>query len=214
MKEPSEAFVKLPRNLLGSDAWRSLSINARRLLDFLMIEHMRHGGKANGRLIAPWRQLCDFGIGDHFIGSAIEECDRVGLAFCRRGVGRAPTLFTLAWLQLANGDKPPDAKWQAFRLETTLKSDIVPAKQQSLHVPAKQQAQTVESAGTKPVVPAKRQAQGPKKIPAKQQAPSRESLTAGGEAVGVRPASPHSRPARNSQPPGKPNGAYRTGGRR
>jgi hypothetical protein len=186
MKAPSEAFVKLPRNLLGSDAWRSLSINACRFLDFLMIEHMRHGGKANGRLIAPWRQLCNFGIGDHFISTAIEECERAGLVFCRRGVGRAPTLFTLAWLPLANGDKPPDAKWQAFRLETKQKSGVVPAKQQSLHVPAKQQAPTVETAGTKPVAPAKQQALGPKRVPAKQQAPSRESLTAGGEAVVVR----------------------------
>jgi len=28
-----------------------------------MIEHMRHGGKANGKLLAPRRQLEQFGIG-------------------------------------------------------------------------------------------------------------------------------------------------------
>ena len=49
----SEAFVKLPRDLLESEAWRSLSVNAWRLLNFLMIEHMKHGGKGNGRLLAP-----------------------------------------------------------------------------------------------------------------------------------------------------------------
>src|SRR5262249_34930956 len=55
-------FVPLPRELLETAAWRSLGINARRLLDFLMVEHMRHGGKRNGYLLAPRRQLAEFGI--------------------------------------------------------------------------------------------------------------------------------------------------------
>ena len=38
---PKEQFVKMPRALLQSDAWRSLGINERRLLDFLMLEQMR-----------------------------------------------------------------------------------------------------------------------------------------------------------------------------
>ena len=59
----TEAFVKLPRTLLESEAWRSLGINARRFLEFLMLEHMRHGGKKNGSLFAPRRQLERFGIG-------------------------------------------------------------------------------------------------------------------------------------------------------
>ena len=67
-----EQFVKLPRDLLQSAAWRSLGINARRFVDFLMIEHMRQGGKHNGFLLAPRRQLWDFGIGSHFVSDAIE----------------------------------------------------------------------------------------------------------------------------------------------
>jgi hypothetical protein len=53
----------------------------------------------------------------------------------------------------------------------------VPAKQQVLQVPAKQQAGTVETAGTKPVAPAKQQSQRPKLVPAKQQSPYRKLLT-------------------------------------
>jgi hypothetical protein len=53
MKASSEAFIKLPRRVIESEAWRSLNINARRFLDFLMIEHMSHGGRANGKLGAP-----------------------------------------------------------------------------------------------------------------------------------------------------------------
>ena len=61
------SFVKLPREVLESAAWRGLGINERRLVDFLMIEHMRQGGKRNGFLLAPQRQLYDFGIGEHFV---------------------------------------------------------------------------------------------------------------------------------------------------
>jgi hypothetical protein len=35
------AYVKLPRDLLESYSWHSLSINVRRFIDFLMIEQMR-----------------------------------------------------------------------------------------------------------------------------------------------------------------------------
>jgi hypothetical protein len=50
-----EPFVMLPRELIASDAWRSLGINGRRLIDFLLLEHMGHGGKENGKLKAPRR---------------------------------------------------------------------------------------------------------------------------------------------------------------
>ena len=47
----------LPRSLIQSDAWRAAGINTRRFIDFLLLEHMAHGGKANGKLKAPGRQL-------------------------------------------------------------------------------------------------------------------------------------------------------------
>ena len=94
-----EAFVKMPLALLESDAWRSLSINARRLIDFLMIEHMRHGGQQNGRLVAPRRQLCSFGInnGDR-VTDAINEAEAAGLISVQRGNRRRPNTYALTWL--------------------------------------------------------------------------------------------------------------------
>jgi hypothetical protein len=108
-----EAFVKLYRDLLESDAWRSLSINARRLLDFLMIEHMRHGGKRNGFLLAPREQLEKCGIGARHISPAIEEAERVGLVDCKRGVGQRPSMYTLTWLQLSDGSDPSN-RWRFY----------------------------------------------------------------------------------------------------
>jgi uncharacterized membrane protein len=57
-----ESFVWLTRDLIRSDAWRSLGINVRRFIDFLWLEHMAKGGQQNGKLKAPHRQLEKFGI--------------------------------------------------------------------------------------------------------------------------------------------------------
>jgi len=154
MKRSSQ-FIMLPRDLLESDAWRGLGINARRFLDFLMIEHLRHGGKHNGYLLAPQRQLYDFGIGAHFVTAAIEEVERAGLVTCERGTGKRPSYYGLTWIPPGN---PP------------------------LVVPAVSTRNACYSAGTRPVAPAKQQARGPNSVPAKQQAPYR-NLYQGGAVV-------------------------------
>jgi hypothetical protein len=99
-------FVKLPLPMIESEAWRSLGINARRFLDFLMIQQIRHAGKANGALRAPYSQLVKFGIGRRLISSAIEETIRFGFVDCRRGFGRAPSGYALTWLPYGDGSAP------------------------------------------------------------------------------------------------------------
>jgi hypothetical protein len=156
-----EQFVKMPRNLLESDAWRALGINARRFIDFLMIEHMRQAGKRNGFLLAPHRQLYAFGVGAHFVTAAIEEAERAGLVDCKRGTGRRPSYYALTWIPLADGS-PPSNRWSV--------------------VPAVSTNKACSSAGTRPVANAEQQAQRPNLLPAKQQAPSRTSIP--GERLG------------------------------
>lgn len=91
-------WIWLTQDVLASNSWRSLSINARRLIDFLMIENMRHGGKHNGRLLAPRVQLEEFGIGARHISAAIEEAVAAGLVAVQRGGGRRPNQYALIWL--------------------------------------------------------------------------------------------------------------------
>jgi hypothetical protein len=98
-----EAFVKMPRDLLESDAWRSLGVNARRFVDFLMREHMRHGGRDNGRLLAPRRQLERAGIGARHVSRAIEETASLGLVVVKLGGGRRPNHYALSWLPMFDG---------------------------------------------------------------------------------------------------------------
>jgi hypothetical protein len=80
-----EGFVWHTRELLMSLAWRSRSINTVRLLEFLEIEHLAHGGFENGSLLAPFDQLQDFGITRRLIKSTIQEAEALGLLVVKRG---------------------------------------------------------------------------------------------------------------------------------
>jgi hypothetical protein len=111
---PGDTFVKMTRDLLESDAWRSLSINARRVLDFLMREHLVHGGKENGELKAPQHQLETFGIGVRYISEAIAQTEELGLVDCRRYGLKVASTYTLTWLPNHDGT-PPTNRWRAYR---------------------------------------------------------------------------------------------------
>jgi hypothetical protein len=79
--------------LVSSPAWRTRSINCRRLIDFLEIEHLQHGGVENGSLLAPYSQLVSFGIGRRFIHGAIKVAEQRGLIQVDRG-GRKGVVLT------------------------------------------------------------------------------------------------------------------------
>jgi hypothetical protein len=81
-------FVARLVEMMNSSAWRTLSLSARRLLDFLDIENRRHGGKRNGQLIATFEQLAAYGMADrHCIAPAIREAVALGfLVVTRQGV--------------------------------------------------------------------------------------------------------------------------------
>jgi hypothetical protein len=78
---PKDApWIWLSRDLVRSAAWRSQGINARRIVDCLMIEHMAKGGQHNGELKAPHRLLRALGIDAHYVVGAIREAEEVVLA--------------------------------------------------------------------------------------------------------------------------------------
>jgi hypothetical protein len=99
--------------MLQSAAWRSLTLNARRFIDFLLIEHMRHAGTANGDLFATYDQLNKFGINKKQIRDAIARAERVGLVDTRKGARRMATRYTLTWLPVSNA--PPTDRWKFYR---------------------------------------------------------------------------------------------------
>jgi hypothetical protein len=121
-----EPFVKLPRSLVASKAWRTMSINERRLIDVLILEHMRHAGQRNGQLVAPRKQLEVAGIGARHISAAIARCVTRGLIDRKRGRGRAPNVYALTWLPL-HDNSPVSNRWKFYGIETTVLNNDFPS---------------------------------------------------------------------------------------
>lgn len=117
-----EQFIKLPREVLESEAWRSLGVNGLRVLHFLMIEHMRRGGRQNANLKAPHRQLVAFGIAPRHVTTAICEAEQSRLVRCHRRGLRIATTYELTWLLLLDGSAPSNA-WREYRKPENLPTE-------------------------------------------------------------------------------------------
>ena len=111
--------------LFSSAAWLGRSINCRRLIDFLEIEHLKHGGNENGSLLAPYSQLVRIGIGRRLIAPAIHDAEQRGLVRVERGGKRGTTMTELSRFTLTyhwtrskvNGLwdwKQPTNDWKTF----------------------------------------------------------------------------------------------------
>lgn len=83
-----EPWIWLTAELLHSAAFQALSINARKLFDFLLVELVRHNRRENGKLLAPYDQLeaPPYGISRRLIPTALAELERGGfLVIVRKG---------------------------------------------------------------------------------------------------------------------------------
>lgn len=120
-----EPFAWLTQELMHSGALRALSINGRRVLDRVMIEHMAHGGQENGRLKITWNDFVKFGISRRLISRSINEVVATGLVAievrgkhfqsCNQQTGE-PTQYRLTWLPVAepNNFRPATNEWKRF----------------------------------------------------------------------------------------------------
>lgn len=116
-----QPWVWLTRELVQSDAWRTMSGKARKVIDFLLLEDMGKGGKHNGKLKAPFRQLIKYGIGSHHVADAIRECEERGLIDVQRGGMRIATTYALTWFPLHDGT-PASDRWRAYKIPKKQKS--------------------------------------------------------------------------------------------
>lgn len=80
-----KSFVMLNREFLLSPSWRLMSINCKRLIDFLFAEHLSKGGCENGNLKATYDQLAAAGIARRLIHRTISEAEEFGLIRVERG---------------------------------------------------------------------------------------------------------------------------------
>ena len=106
--------------MFGSITFRALSINARRILDFLQNEHALNAGKANGSLGATYRQLAVWGVTAADARKGFEELYVTGFVRLtaqgmRQAGGGEPSRYALTWLPTGVGTReaaPPSHDWQ------------------------------------------------------------------------------------------------------
>lgn len=107
------AFVRLPLHLLQSPAYQGLNMAAMRVLTFLQIENLTHGGVENGRLHAPHRQLIATGIGKAHVKPALDMLEAFGLIARTsdgKRLGGRPNAarYGLCWLPFHDEPEPRD----------------------------------------------------------------------------------------------------------
>jgi hypothetical protein len=105
-------------DMLESPAYRVLSLSARKVIDRIDIEHMRHGGAENGRLPVTFKDFREYGIHYEGIAPAIREAEALGfIEITRRGRAgnaefRQPNLFRLTFHRSAGDYGDGTHEWQ------------------------------------------------------------------------------------------------------
>jgi hypothetical protein len=113
-EQATRRFVWVPIEVMESPAWCGLSINARRIMDRLLTENMRHKGEANGRLRVSYQQFIGHGLpSPNSVTDATKELTTASLLDVTKsppmGAFKGPNLYRITFLGTVDGP----ATWQA-----------------------------------------------------------------------------------------------------
>ena len=116
---PKEPWAFISLEVMESDAYRSLSINARRAIDRLIIENFRHNRLENGALRVSARQFQEWGVTKDCVTPAIRELEERGLIDVSPGEAtgalRPPLIYRLTFYGTL--DNPPTNEWRNWNSE-------------------------------------------------------------------------------------------------
>ncbi len=114
-------FAPVPWEMLASPAWKVLSPNGRRVVDRLIVENGRHGGKENGRLPCTYGDFIAAGVRDGSVSDSIREAVALGFVKVtergRAGNGefRRAALYELTFLPVPA--RRPSNEWKKILSE-------------------------------------------------------------------------------------------------
>lgn len=117
---PDMPWCWLTREMLESEAWRAMTLPARRVVDRLIIEHMSHGGTLNGELPCTYDDFQRFGVSRKSISAAIRVAvalgciDLVVRGHLNHGAADRPSLYGLTWLPRSD-NTPPSNRWKSIK---------------------------------------------------------------------------------------------------
>jgi DNA-binding HxlR family transcriptional regulator len=141
---PKEPWVFIPLEVLESEAFRSLSINARRACDRLIIENGRHSRLENGALRVSARQFHDWGVTKDCLTPAIRELEARGLIEVSPGEAtgalRPPHIYRLTFYGTL--EKPATDEWRNW---TSQQWPNTPTSQNIIDVPKSRDGKTPAS---------------------------------------------------------------------
>ena len=106
-----------------SPAWRALPDLARRILDRLELEHMRHGGTQNGYLLCTYDHFEEFGMRRASLALAIRQTVALGFVeitqagFRTAAEFRAPNLYRLTYVFGRMRNTDPTDEWEAVKTD-------------------------------------------------------------------------------------------------
>jgi hypothetical protein len=110
-------WVWLTRELMSTDAWQTLSINERRVIERPLIEHMNHAGTMNGQLRVSHRQFITWGVTKNMAAPAIHGLQARGLVRITpaesNGDIRGYYQYRLTFLPADYSE--PTNEWRSFR---------------------------------------------------------------------------------------------------
>jgi hypothetical protein len=113
-------WMAITREFLESPAYRTLSVNGRKCLDRLIVEHIGHGRQHNGRLIVTHDQFYDYGVTAESIADGLDELAfkrLISMAKGRAGNGTAhPTIFTITFDGTHDG-APASNGWRSVTMD-------------------------------------------------------------------------------------------------
>jgi hypothetical protein len=113
-------WVAHSRAMRESPAWWALPDNARRVLDRLELEHMRHGGAENGALPCTYNDFEEAGVRRASVALAIRQCVCLGFVEIMRRGGRSmsnvrrPSLYRLTYVVGRGRSTEGTNEWQCF----------------------------------------------------------------------------------------------------
>jgi hypothetical protein len=129
------AFVTHSKELRESPAWAALPDNARRVLDRLELEHMRHGGAENGNLKCTYSDFQQAGIRRASVALAIRQCVCLGFVeVTQRGRRSAagfhtPSSYRLTYVYGCGNSSARTDEWRRYKAAEAAEAALQTAAQ-------------------------------------------------------------------------------------
>jgi hypothetical protein len=127
------SWVWFTAEMLESPAWRALTGNALKLIMRIALEHMKHGGKDNGKLPVTYSDFVAYGVRRNAVNEALEIASQLG--FVRRREGgmvpwaggiRATSKYELTSMSV--GGAPPRNDWTRVGTDADARTTVRRAK--------------------------------------------------------------------------------------